>query len=158
VATVPVTAATGLATTERIVTIVPPAPVVGQALQYTVQPGESLASIALNFYGSMQPDVINSILAANRALLSPYRNRPQAGMVLTLPARAAGRNLRDPITRANLDDAAGLYLVRSGDTLSSIALHFFGHARYWRRIYEANRGTIHNANAINSGQWIIIPQ
>ena len=151
--TVPTIAAAGLVTTDRLVTVVPPAPTAGQDLQYTVQYGETLWTIAFNFYGSMQTATINRILNANRDVV-PANGILTAGMVLTLPAQG----LRDPITRTHLYNAAGLYLVQAGDTLGSIANYFFGNPADWRRIHEANRTRIPNANRIYEGQWIVIPQ
>jgi LysM repeat protein len=142
----------GLTTTERLVSVVPPAPVAGQPLQYTVQPGETLWSIAFNFYGSMQTATVNRILNANRNII-PVNNRLTAGLVLTLPAQG----LRDPITRTHLDNAPGLYLVQAGDTLASIANRFYGNSNEWGRIHEANRVRVPNANRIYEGQWLVIP-
>lgn len=141
-----------LRTTEGLVGVIPPAPVAGQNLQYIVQPGETLWTIAFNYYGSAQPGVINRILAANRNVIPPGGHLT-AGMVITLPAQG----LRPPVTQAQLEDAAGLYLVRSGDTLGRIAQHFYGEAAQWRRIFEANRDRISNPNVIVEGQWLVIP-
>jgi LysM repeat protein len=149
---VTLSAPAGLVTTERIVSVVPPAPVAGQPLHYTVQPGETLWTIAFNFYGSMQSATVNRILAANRNVVSANGN-VTTGMVLTLPVQG----LRDPITRTHLDSAAGLYLVQAGDTLASIANRFYGNPADWRRIHEANRARVPNANRINAGQWLVIP-
>jgi len=145
-------AITGLVTTERLVTTIPPMPVAGQDLHYTVQYGETLAGIAFNFYGSMQSDVIDRIFAANATLLREYGL--QAGMVITLPAQG----LRQPVVQAQLSNAAGVYLVRAGDTLGSIAMHFFGSSAYWGRIWEANQPRIGSNNMIFEGQWLIIPR
>jgi len=128
-------------------------PVVGQDLQYTVQPGETLWSIGFNFYGSMSNATVSRIINANRDVL-PSGNVLTAGMVLTLPAQG----LREPVMSAHLANAAGVYLVQAGDTLGSIAAHFFGNARYWGRIWEANQPRIGSNNMIFEGQWIIIPK
>jgi nucleoid-associated protein YgaU len=125
---------------------------VGQPLQYTVQEGETLWTIAFNFYGSMQSATVNRISTANRNVV-PTNGRLTAGMVLTLPAQG----LRDPITRTHLDNAAGLYHVQAGDTLGSIANRFYGNPAEWSRIHEANRVRVPNANRIYEGQWLVIP-
>lgn len=50
------------------------------------------------------------------------------------------------------------YMVRSGDTLSSISLWAYGSASYWHAIYEANYGVIGgNPNLIHPGQVLSIP-
>jgi nucleoid-associated protein YgaU len=53
-----------------------------------------------------------------------------------------------------------LYHVEPGDTLSGIALWWFGSSeeRFWRRIWLANRRTIGpNPNLIRSSQWLRLP-
>jgi|GEM_PF-557861 len=127
-----------------------PIPTPGQPLTYVVQYGETLWTIAYNFYGSQRGDVVGRIIAANRYVLAPVNNRVQPGMVLTLPAQG----LRDPITRTT---QGFLYLVQQGDTLSTIAREWFGDASLWRYIYEANAARLRNPNQITAGQWIVIP-
>ena len=101
----------------------------------------------------MQAATVNRIAAANRDIL-PTNNALEVGMMLTLPARG----LRQPVMQAHLSNAAGVYLVRSGDTLASIAAHFYGDATQWRRIREANSPRVGNNNMIYEGQWLIIPR
>ncbi|MCL2187942.1 MAG: 5'-nucleotidase C-terminal domain-containing protein [Defluviitaleaceae bacterium] len=127
-----------------------PIPVYGQSLTYVAAAGETLWSIAYNFYGSMQEDVINRIFAANAEALRANNGAVAQGMVLTLPANG----LRDPITRTHIGQ---FYLVRAGDTLGSIAQYFFGNSAYAYDIFNANRTRIRNINQIFEGQWIVIP-
>lgn len=49
------------------------------------------------------------------------------------------------------------YTVVSGDTLSGIARKFYGNSSKWPDIFNANRGTIKNANLIYPGQKLTIP-
>ena len=49
------------------------------------------------------------------------------------------------------------YTVRSGDTLSSIARHFYGTTSKWTWIYQANRSKISNPNSIYVGERLTIP-
>jgi nucleoid-associated protein YgaU len=144
-----------LRTTDRLVSVVPPAPETGQDLRYTVQSGENLWGIAFNYYGCSQPATINRILAANRGVI-PSGGAVRAGQVITLPARG----LRQPVHQAGLTNAAGMYLVQRGDTLGSIAAHFYGDASLWTRIREANRTRVTMVGStpmIYGGQWLIIP-
>ncbi len=54
--------------------------------------------------------------------------------------------------------AAGrTYTVQSGDTLSKIAQRHYGEAGQWRKIFEANRGTISDPDKIQVGQQLTIP-
>lgn len=49
------------------------------------------------------------------------------------------------------------YTVKSGDSLSKIAKHFYGDGSKWNRIFEANRGKIDNPDLIHPGQEFTIP-
>lgn len=49
------------------------------------------------------------------------------------------------------------YVVKSGDTLSSIAKSFYGKSALWRKIYEANVNVIEDADNLKPGVTIRIP-
>ncbi len=49
------------------------------------------------------------------------------------------------------------YTVRSGDTLSSIARHFYGTTSKWNWIFQANRSKISNPNVVMVGETLTIP-
>lgn len=49
------------------------------------------------------------------------------------------------------------YVVRKGDTLSSIAKKFYQNSQLWPRIYEANKDIIKNPNIIYEGMRLVIP-
>jgi LysM repeat protein len=49
------------------------------------------------------------------------------------------------------------YTVRAGDTLSSIAQRFYGHAADWSRLYQANRSIVHNPDMIFPGEVLDVP-
>jgi nucleoid-associated protein YgaU len=53
-----------------------------------------------------------------------------------------------------------IYIVKSGDTLGGIALHFYGNGTqpFWRRIYNANQAVIGpDPDSIQPGQPLVIP-
>ena len=50
------------------------------------------------------------------------------------------------------------YTVKSGDSLSKIAKHYYGDAQQWKRIHQANLDQIKDPNLIYPGQRLIIPQ
>ena len=54
--------------------------------------------------------------------------------------------------------SSGTYVVVKGDSLSKIALRYYGNAAKWRRIYEANRESIKDPDLIYPGQELRIPQ
>jgi len=49
------------------------------------------------------------------------------------------------------------HVVKAGDTLSHLALQYYGNARKWQQIYEANKETMKNPNYIYIGQKVIVP-
>ncbi len=62
--------------------------------------------------------------------------------------------------RALVDPYHGFaqHTVKSGDSLSSIAQHWYGDTNAWPRIFEANRNQIVNPNLIFPGQVLRVPQ
>ena len=53
--------------------------------------------------------------------------------------------------------AAQTYTIEHGDTLSSISKRFYGKAKFWSQIFDANRDVIDNADRIFPGQVINLP-
>jgi len=49
------------------------------------------------------------------------------------------------------------YTVKAGDTLSHVALQYYGHAHKWPQIYEANKETMKNPHYLFIGQKIFVP-
>jgi len=49
------------------------------------------------------------------------------------------------------------YEVKKGDTLSKIAEEFYGDARLYPKIFEANRDILKDPNKIRPGQKLRIP-
>lgn len=49
------------------------------------------------------------------------------------------------------------YVVKSGDTLSKIAKHFYGNAQDWKKIHAANKDKVPNPDLIHPGQELTIP-
>ena len=54
-------------------------------------------------------------------------------------------------------DAARMYTVKSGDTLSGIAQEMYGDANRYNEIFEANRPMLTDPNMIYPGQVLRIP-
>jgi len=49
------------------------------------------------------------------------------------------------------------YKVKNGDTLTHIAQRFYGSARRWRKIYDANRDKLRGPDQIRFGQVLTLP-
>ena len=54
--------------------------------------------------------------------------------------------------------AGQVYIVKSGDSLSKIAKHFYGDANKWKKIHAANRDAIPNPDLIHPGLKLTIPE
>ena len=54
-------------------------------------------------------------------------------------------------------DGAKTYTVKKGDCLWNIAKQFYGKGSQYSKIFNANKGTIKNANLIYPGQVLTIP-
>jgi LysM repeat protein len=70
-------------------------------------------------------------------------------------AAAAGPVYTDALVLHH--EAARRYTVRPGDTLSSIALRFYGSRARWPVIYQANKSVIKNPDSIFPGEVLTIP-
>jgi nucleoid-associated protein YgaU len=54
--------------------------------------------------------------------------------------------------------APRVYVVQKGDSLSKIATTFYGSAKGWRRIFEANKDRIQDPDLIQPGWKLTIPE
>ena len=50
-----------------------------------------------------------------------------------------------------------IYEVKSGDSLSRIAKHFYGNGNLWKILFEANTDILKDPNKIFPGQKLKIP-
>jgi nucleoid-associated protein YgaU len=109
---------------------------------YTVQPGDTLSGIAQQQLGnaSRRPE----IFVLNRSIIQ-HPDRISPGQVLTLP----GDIPMQPPPR--------IYIVRRGDTLSSIAQRELGDASRWPEIFERNRDVISDPDRIFPDQALVLP-
>jgi len=75
-------------------------------------------------------------------MMSGERNSPAGPAVRTQPKKISPTRV---------------HIVREGETLSQIARKYYGSAGMWRKIFEANRETIQDANKVQAGTELIIP-
>lgn len=59
---------------------------------------------------------------------------------------------------ASLSVPAKIYEVKSGDTLSKIAKHFYGNASQYMKIFDANKDQLKDPDKIQVGQKLKIPE
>lgn len=150
----------------------PPAMTVFADLIHEVQIGETLESISRNWYGT--PNNVAVIKAANKEYfdwlaainkMNKTNVEVEAGEFIVLP----GKGLRDPIARHAIRGietvpvglniptySEGMYLVKKGDTLSSIAAKLYGTTAGYQILLEANLGKVTNPNNLFVGQWLVV--
>ncbi|MFQ5658305.1 MAG: LysM peptidoglycan-binding domain-containing protein [Candidatus Methylomirabilales bacterium] len=75
--------------------------------------------------------------------------------VLTLVTPLRADNHWDPVTGSSLPVEA-LHKVEASDNLHLLAAYYYGDARQWYRIYEANRRVVKDRNLIHPGQILRI--
>ncbi len=109
---------------------------------YVVQPGDTLTSIARDQLGdgNRWPEIfaLNRNVIRNPDLIFP-------GQVLILPS---GPPMQPP---------PRFYVVRAGDTLTSIAREQLGDSNQWGVIFALNRDVISNPDLIVVGQVLRLP-
>jgi nucleoid-associated protein YgaU len=116
------------------------------ATTYVVQPGDSLWSIAEQFYGDGTKWTV--IYEANRSTIGDNPENIQAGMTLTIPDLAV----------APPPAGGQIYVTTDSDTLWSIAERFYGDGSQWPKIYQANAAVIGpDPNVIHGGMTLTIP-
>jgi LysM repeat protein len=90
-----------------------------------------------------QPGAAAPVVRLNAARLAAIQ--PKGKHHLTQPAGKHHRALQAE------------YVVKSGDTLASIAQHLYHSADYWPALYSANHSAIKYANDIQVGQVLKVP-
>ncbi|HEV3382359.1 MAG TPA: transglycosylase family protein [Trebonia sp.] len=96
---------------------------------------------------------------AHAQATAPHAATPVAALLLSARGPAATQTAAArPVQVAKHDPAsAARYAIKSGDSLSSIAEHFYQSTAYWPVLYWANHGHIQYANDIDVGQILTIP-
>ena len=95
---------------------------------------------------------------------------PQGIVSADLLVSITGQPATGPVIRLDAEQVAALqpkgkhhrtaqakYVVKSGDTLASIAQHLYHSSNYWTVLYWANHREIKYANEIQAGQVLIVP-
>lgn len=132
-----------------------PATVEPKTSTYTVSNGDNLWKIAAKQYGDSNiQEHVDAIVAANPSVDA---DNLKIGTKLNLPAKQTSVNRLPAKEQAKLLDS-GLYEVKKGDTLSSIAKKQLGDANRWREIYDLNREHIADPSMLFTGTALRLPK
>lgn len=129
---------------------------------HTVASGETMSSIAKRYFGSE-----NKWTLIAKANPSVDPSSMKVGAKLRIPAQGAvtvatgsgnGATPKAPAVTPGATASGGSHVIASGDTLSSLARKYYGSAKHWRKIYDANRTAIgSDPAALKVGQSLVIP-
>ncbi len=115
---------------------------------------DSLPSIAMRYYGSAKPEIIEGIRLANPVL---SRGGFREGTKLVIPPLEVVENTPVEVYANTTAGRERVYIVRPGDTLSKIAARKYGNSNKWRAIYNANKDKLSKPSALQSGMTIRLP-
>jgi nucleoid-associated protein YgaU len=59
---------------------------------------------------------------------------------------------------SNVEGVVRIHIVEEGQTLSGIAYKYYGSANKWRKIFDANRSRLKDANTLVPGMRLTIPE
>jgi len=122
---------------------------------YTIANGDSLWKIAVKQYGDSNiQEHVDAIVAANPSLDA---DSLKVGTKINLPPKQTSVNRLPAKEQAKLLDN-GLYEVKKGDTLSSIAKKQLGDSNRWREIYDLNREHIADPSMLFMGTQLRLPK
>ena len=122
--------------------------------RHRVQAGETLASLAQNYYGHER--FVRFLIESNPQISDP--SRLSVGQVVNIPPApaedgpAAQRASRGPSATART------YTVKAGDSFYEIARQVLGDASRWEELYALNKEAVHgNPKSLQVGQVLTLP-
>jgi LysM repeat protein len=102
-----------------------------------------------------------AVAIAGALVASPAQQALAASVTPTAAASADGAlaSTREAVTAHTVRAAATntYYKVRAGDTLSTIAEHFYHNASDWQWLYHENDKTVSNPDMIYPGETLFVP-
>lgn len=124
-------------------------------ISYKVKAGDTLATLALNYYGDMTfwPAIVNY----NQELFN--KKAFTAGLELVLPGAVQhGKQAIAIIPPAVAGEGEDLYTVQPGDTYGTIAQARFGTMARYKEIFDRNSDRLKNIDTLFAGQILVLPK
>ena len=125
-----------------------------------VQSGDTLASIASNYYGSER--YTRFLIAGNPQIPDP--NHLRVGMKVKIPPRPTGEQLlaaskpRVASETTPISGKARTYRVQEGDSFYAIARDELGDAGRWKELLALNDNLVHgDPKQLRAGQIVTLP-
>ncbi|MGY0407829.1 MAG: LysM peptidoglycan-binding domain-containing protein [Polaribacter sp.] len=87
------------------------------------------------------------------------KNQYEKNLLWDAIKKAGGENPTDLIADIKVEDTSVFahHTVKSGESLSKIAKHYYGNAMKYNAIFEANKNILKSADVIHPGQELVIP-
>jgi nucleoid-associated protein YgaU len=129
---------------------------------YTWKAGDTFKDLAQRYYGS--PLHVARVRAANEGRDETKIAPGEKILIAAKSATALEANAHTPQQPAKPGEkknswAGGMYEVKSGDVLGTIAKQVYGSSKSWKKIYDANRDVIgDNPNTLKVGSKLRIPE
>lgn len=127
--------------------------------RHRVQVGDTMASLAKQYYGSTQ--FAEFLISRNKHLADP--KRPRVGEIVNIVPRPTDRKPRaaGPVTTAQKRSTPATrdYRIKSGDSFYRIARDVLGDATRWNELFELNKKLVGNdPTKLQIGQVIVLPR
>ncbi len=141
-------------------TPLPGKPLPAKVTRHTVEPGDSLWSIAEQYYddgllwkklAEANPDTADTPLKIGQIIVVPPKEQVTAAPAKRPTERDGQRDSRQPTGRSHT------YVVEHGDSLILIARNILGDDDRWREIYELNRDKISDPDVLKVGTELKLP-
>ncbi len=125
--------------------------------RYIVQPGDSFMLLAEVYYGSQSH--AGFLMRANPHVKDPKRLRVGTEIrIPELPGDSASRVRTSAGLKVDATTSGRTYVVKSGDSLTSIAEKQLGATARWKELYELNKSVIKNPDVLRSGVILVLPK
>jgi nucleoid-associated protein YgaU len=125
--------------------------------RYIVQPGDSFTVLAEVYYGSQSH--AGFLMRANPHVKDPKRLLVGTEIrIPELPKDSSPRAQTSAGLKVDATPSGRTYVVKAGDSLTSIAEKQLGATARWQELYELNKDVITNPDVLRSGVVLVLPK